>query len=203
MGFRPRGDGGPDASTGTRAGNSTSAWRLSIWLGVVVVAFAAGRFSAIQNWQVDVPQYRAGLGNGDGRSRYATIQDPNAQPYAWLFVQNPGQNDPRELIPMPGPGQLAPLPGMPQESLPGDGSCPLYFFHDGQFFEFQPGMPGAAPFGERNGEGDPELFPLDPAPGAPRPRQEPPRQPPPAFRIPGVAGLPYPAPLLPVVWPPR
>lgn len=81
-----------------------------------------------------------------------------------LLVQN---NDPRELQPLPGPGQGF---GLPQ----GSEECPLLFFEDGQFFQMQPGQPGQ--------QGSPELFPLQPLPGAPgTPRQPAPRPAPEQF----------------------
>jgi hypothetical protein len=67
-------------------------------------------------------------------------------------------NDPRELIPMPGPGGNEPQPGQggqPQE-------CGIYLYQDGQLYQLQPGqqLPG-------QGEGSPELIPLNPMPGGP------------------------------------
>ncbi len=77
-----------------------------------------------------------------------------------LLIQD---NDPRELQPLPGPGQGF---GLPQ----GSEECPLYFFDDGQFFQMQPGQ------GFPGQEGSPELFPLQPLPGTPgNPRQPSPR----------------------------
>jgi hypothetical protein len=68
-------------------------------------------------------------------------------------------NDPRELIPMPGPGGgNQPQPGQggqPQE-------CGIYLYQDGQLYQLQPGqqLPG-------QGDGSPELIPLNPVPGGP------------------------------------
>jgi hypothetical protein len=65
-------------------------------------------------------------------------------------------NDPRELIPVPGPGGSEPPPGggPPQE-------CGIYLYQDGQLYQLQPGqIPG-------QGDGSPELIPLNPVPGGP------------------------------------
>jgi hypothetical protein len=65
-------------------------------------------------------------------------------------------NDPRELIPLPGPGGTEPPPGggQPQE-------CGIYLYQDGQLYQLQPGqLPG-------QGGGSPELIPLNPVPGGP------------------------------------
>ncbi len=64
-------------------------------------------------------------------------------------------NDPRELIPMPGPGGTEPPGGgEPQE-------CGIYLYQDGQLYQLEPGqLPG-------QGEGSPELIPLNPVPGGP------------------------------------
>jgi hypothetical protein len=78
-------------------------------------------------------------------------------------------NDPRELIPLPGPGGgTEPPPGQggaPQE-------CGVYLYQDGQYYQLQPGqLPG--------GEGSPELIPLNPAPGGPGGNPGPAAPPPP------------------------
>ena len=79
-------------------------------------------------------------------------------------------SDPRELQPLPGPGQGF---GLPQ----GSEECPLYFFQDGQFFQMQPGQ------GFPGQEGSPELFPLQPLPGAPGQPTPPPRPLPEQFSL--------------------
>ena len=107
-----------------------------------------------------------------------------------------GNDDPRELIPLPGQG-----PFEQPQSGPGEqpGECPLYFYQDGQLFQMRPGGPGQdGPLGG----GNPELFPLDPVPPgfstppAPQPPPAPPEPDPPFFRAPGVASAPSTSPLL-------
>ncbi len=96
---------------------------------------------------------------------------------AALLVQNlDAPDDPRELIPLPGPGAQ---PGQPGEGAQ-PGECPVYLYQDGQLYELRPGeegmpLPGQGqPGGLRPGrDGSPELFPLEP----PAPRT-PPRAPP-------------------------
>lgn len=67
----------------------------------------------------------------------------------------------QELVPLPGPGQQFPR----QQRQPGQGQdeqCEprLYLFHNGRFYEMQPGPDG--------GPGGPqELIPLRPVPGIP------------------------------------
>lgn len=78
-------------------------------------------------------------------------------------------NDPRELIPMPGPGGNQPQDGQggqPQE-------CGIYLYQDGQLYQLQPGqqLPG-------QGGGSPELIPLNPVPGGPGGPSAPPPPPP-------------------------
>jgi hypothetical protein len=77
-------------------------------------------------------------------------------------------NDPRELIPMPGPGS-EPQPGQggqPQE-------CGIYLYQDGQLYQLPPGqLPG-------QGGGSPELIPLNPVPGGPGGPSTPSAPPPP------------------------
>jgi hypothetical protein len=77
-------------------------------------------------------------------------------------------SDPRELIPMPGPGQQEGQGGQPQE-------CGIYLYQDGQLYQLQPGqqLPG-------QGEGSPELIPLNPVPGGPGGPSQPSAPPPPA-----------------------
>ncbi len=76
-------------------------------------------------------------------------------------------NDPRELIPMPGPGQQEGEGGQPQE-------CGIYLYQDGQLYQLQPGqqLPG-------QGGGSPELIPLNPMPGGPGGPSTPSAPPPP------------------------
>jgi hypothetical protein len=77
-------------------------------------------------------------------------------------------NDPRELIPMPGPGQQQGEGGQqPQE-------CGIYLYQDGQLYQLQPGqqLPG-------QGDGSPELIPLNPVPGGPGGPSAPSAPPPP------------------------
>lgn len=80
-------------------------------------------------------------------------------------------NDPRELIPMPGPGNEPQdgQGGQPQE-------CGIYLYQDGQLYQLQPGqqLPG-------QGGGSPELIPLDPVPGGPGGPRTPSAPPPPGI----------------------
>lgn len=74
---------------------------------------------------------------------------------SYLIQNAQPDNDPRELLPLPGnPGQ--------QGQGGGEGECPIYLYQDGQLFQFAPGTPGFP-----GGDGDQELFPLVP-PSAPR-----------------------------------
>lgn len=120
-----------------------------IWVlgtvGLGLLGFAAGRWSA--------PTYTA--------AEDVAVLTPLA-----LLVQATPENDPRELLPLPGnPGQ-----GPGGQAQPGEGECPVYLYQDGQLFEFgpgqlQPGQPGPG--------GSPELFPLQPPgtrPGPSRPQ---------------------------------
>ena len=84
-----------------------------------------------------------------------------------LFLIQAAQedNDPRELLPLPGnPGGQGPGG---QGLQPGEGECPIYLYQDGQLFQFAPGQPGFP-----GGDGDQELFPLIP-PSTPRTPQPP------------------------------
>ena len=101
-----------------------------------------------------------------------------------LIVQNSQpSDDPRELIPIPGPGTQ---PGFGPGAQPGDGTqpgeCPMLLYQDGQLYQLLPGQGGLLPVpgqpgGGLPGEG-PELFPLEPAPRLPLPRTPPgPQQP--------------------------
>jgi len=79
----------------------------------------------------------------------------NANSQNPFLIQETPDNDPRELLPMPGnPGQ--------QGQGGGEGECPIYLYQDGQLFQFAPGQPGFP-----GGGGDQELFPLVP-PSGPR-----------------------------------
>ncbi|HEX7005035.1 MAG TPA: hypothetical protein VF168_12690 [Trueperaceae bacterium] len=136
---------------------------------VVVAAFAVGRLTADRT---PYPVYSW------SRSALDLVQ----------FSRQP--DDPRELIPLPGQG----LPGGQGQS-PQQAECPLYFYQEGQLFRMRPGA--GRPNGPM-GQGNPELFPLEPVPppSSPSPAPAPPRPPeqqeplPPFFRAPGVAGAP-------------
>jgi hypothetical protein len=184
MGERHRGHRTPGGASAIRAGMPL---RLAFGLSLLGAGFLAGRYSAPSD--------------ADGSS----VDVAELTPFAGYLVQDSGQPlDPRELIPLP---DRRPGSGGPQAPS-GDGECPLYFFHDGQFYQLEPGAPGqqAEPGQPGRFGGIPELFPLEPLPGAPAP---PPRQPPapPSFGLPGIAELPGlpgtaelpgPGPLLPI-----
>jgi hypothetical protein len=70
------------------------------------------------------------------------------------------QNDPREMIPLPGPGQ-----GFGLQPGQGEGECPILLYQDGQLFQFMPGQPGIPGM---PGQGNQELIPLQPLPGSPQ-----------------------------------
>lgn len=178
MGERRRADRGPEARPARLSGGARTLWA---FLGVAVLAFAAGRLSAAPDSRIPpiTPITPTRHASGPGTVTPVPIQ------------ASPG--DPRELIPLPGPGgpgQPTPQPGLPGQA-PEGGTCPLYFFQDGQFYQLQPGGPGGpggpGPFG-----GSPELFPLEPVPADPRgtplpaPAPEPPPEPPPLFVQPGL-----------------
>jgi hypothetical protein len=79
-------------------------------------------------------------------------------------------DDPRELLPLPGPGRQ---PG--QQPVPGEGQtgeCPLFLYQDGQLFRFD--APGGQPNGQPGPGGSPELFPLQPVPPPGQPFPSPP-----------------------------
>jgi hypothetical protein len=87
----------------------------------------------------------------------------------FTYLPNPFyiQGDP-ELQPFPGPGEL-PLPGMGQ--IPEE--CVL-LFQDGQLYRMMPGEEGFP----GQGNGSPELLPLEPVPnvpGLPIPQRSPPQ----------------------------
>ena len=103
---------------------------LGFAIGMVTLGFLGGRFSA-------------------------TVSEP---PNLFYVQQTP--DDPRELLPVPGPGQ-GQQPG--QGMVPQNGECPLYFYQDGQFFQMMPGQ------GFPGQNGSPELIPLQPLPGFPSP----------------------------------
>lgn len=88
-----------------------------------------------------------------------------------LPVQSPG--DPREMIPLPGPGnQPGQQPGQGQEE------CPVLIYQDGQLYSFpRPGQQPGPGFGPGPGfpGGDPELIPLQP--GLPNPTLPTPTEP--------------------------
>lgn len=152
----------------TRSGRT---FKVVASLAALVTAFGLGRLSAAGNDR--------------------TVSASTIPPGLALVQDSRRPADPRELIPLPLPGQ----PDEQGQQVPGQQGqteCPLYFFEDGQFFQLRPGEPGSpGPFGQ----GTPELFPLDPLPGAPapdrpvtpQPEPPPPRPPPPFFSAPGVA----------------
>jgi hypothetical protein len=130
-------------------GAGRSAARPTLWtlaaLALALAAFAAGRLSAPQP-----------LATGP------TMPAGHTAAPALLIQAQPAPDDPRELIPLPGPGQQPP-PGEGEA-----GECPLFLYQDGQLFRFD--APGGQPNGEPGQGGSPELFPLQPAPpGQPRP----------------------------------
>ena len=101
-----------------------------------------------------------------------------AKPFLMQNLEIPG--DPRELIPLPGPGTQ---PGFGPGTQPGEGAqpaqCPVYLYQDGRFYQLLPGREGLTPApGQPGGEGSPELFPLEPVPSIPSPRTPPNPQPP-------------------------
>lgn len=128
--------------------------KFTLLLGIAGLCFAAGLWVG----RLDVPTApnNASAATPQPLFRFAFVPEG-------LFVQGdlPEQdpNDPRELIPMPGPGGgNEPQPGQggqPQE-------CGIYLYQDGQLYQLQPGqqLPG-------QGEGSPELIPLNPVPGGP------------------------------------
>jgi hypothetical protein len=75
------------------------------------------------------------------------------------------QGDP-ELLPLPGPGEMPGMGQIPEE-------CVL-LFQDGQLYRMQPGQGGLP----GQGNGSPELLPLEPVPnvpGLPIPQRSPPK----------------------------
>lgn len=119
-------------------------------LGIAGLCFAAGLWVG----RLDVPA-------APSETPTATTSPLFRFAFVPLLVQDDlperDPNDPRELIPMPGPGN-EPQPGQggqPQE-------CGIYLYQDGQLYQLQPGqqLPG-------QGEGSPELIPLNPVPGGP------------------------------------
>jgi hypothetical protein len=176
MGERLRGRRRPGGASAIRAGTPL---RLAFGLFLLGASFLAGRYSAPS-------------GNADSS---IDIADLPQTPFPGYLVQDSRQPlDPRELLPLPDR-----LPGSGGPQAPsGDGECPLYFFHDGQFYQLEPGAPGQqAERGRGRFGGIPELFPLEPLPGAPAPPPGQPPEPPP-FSPPGTAEAPGPGPLLPI-----
>lgn len=129
-------------------------------LALALVAFAAGRLSAQQAVTAETvsPPVSPAL--------HTRTAHPGLE-----RVQQQAPDDPRELIPLPGPGQQ---PG--QQPGPGQtGECPLFLYQDGQLFRFD--APGGQPGGQPGqGGGSPELFPLQPVPPPGQPLPVPPRQ---------------------------
>ncbi len=130
--------------------------RLSLKSAFVAVILAGTLFAA------GIVVGRVGQASTTSSQEVTAELSPNNLPI-WRIsplVQDTPQrdpNDPRELIPMPGPGGAQPQPGQggqPQE-------CGIYLYQDGQLYQLQPGqLPG-------QGGGSPELIPLDPVPGGP------------------------------------
>lgn len=124
-----------------------------LWLAgalCMLFSFGLGRWSAASSG--------AETTSAAGVSTTSTYLQPH-NPYLIQTAQP--DNDPRELLPLPGnPG------GQGQGG--GEGECPIYLYQDGQLFQFAPGQPGFP-----GGDGDQELFPLvpPPAPRTPRPPQ--------------------------------
>jgi hypothetical protein len=171
MGERHRGNRRPGGAGDIPAGKPL---RLAFGLFLLGAAFLAGRFSAPSS--IGAPSINV-------------MSLPQTAVSGYLVQDSRQPLDPRELLPLPDR-----LPGSGGPQTPsGDGECPLYFFHDGQFFQLEPGAPGQP--GQPGRFGDiPELFPLEPLPGAP-PRRPP--EPPP-FGQPGLAEAPGLGPLLPI-----
>ena len=110
---------------------------------LMLFSFVLGRWTAGKATHVITPQEDSLVSRTLHSQMPLLIQD--TQP----------DNDPRELLPLPGnPGQ--------QGQGGGEGECPIYLYQDGQLFQFAPGTPGFP-----GGDGDQELFPLVP-PSAPR-----------------------------------
>jgi hypothetical protein len=127
-------------------------WLLLGGVGLALLGFTAGRLSATPTAAAEVA-----WAHGSGVALVQTLETPP---------------DPRELIPLPGPGLG---PGME----PGEDECPIYLYQDGQLYRLMPGQPD----GQLPGPpGSPELFPLEPVPGFPSP---PPTRPEPRPSRPG------------------
>lgn len=125
----------------------------ALLVGIVVSCFAAGLW--VGRLDVSTTPSDSPAATTTPFFRFAFVPEG-------VFVQDDtperDPNDPRELIPMPGPGGNEPQPGQggqPQE-------CGIYLYQDGQLYQLQPGeqLPG-------QGEGSPELIPLNPVPGGP------------------------------------
>jgi hypothetical protein len=109
----------------------------ALWLflggfSLVLLGFVAGKLST----PIDVEVFRP---------IPATMHESDR-----TLIQGFNEMDPRELIPLPGPGSG-------QGMQPSEGECPLLFYQDGQFYRLDP--PGGGM------DGSPELFPLEPLPG--------------------------------------
>ena len=143
--------------------------RRGLWLAsalaLAFAAFTAGRLSAPQ------PQPLAANIGESATAAPLQLRPPQLQPVQ-LQPAQPAPDDPRELLPLPGPGQQ-PVPGEGQT-----GECPLFLYQDGQLFRFD--APGGQPGGRPGpGGGSPELFPLQPVPPPGQPFPQPPSQEPP------------------------
>ncbi|RYM40011.1 MULTISPECIES: hypothetical protein [unclassified Meiothermus] len=102
---------------------------------------------------------------------------PAATPPALRALPVQAQGDPREMIPLPGPGNQQPG----QQPGQGQGECPVLIYQDGQLYSF-PG-PGFGP-GPGFPGGDPELIPLQP--GLPSPLPPTPAEPAPTPQNPSI-----------------
>lgn len=152
-----------------------SAWTLvplpALLVTTIAVAFLAGRWS-VTAFAITTP--------GPSASLVAMAPRPApggaAASVSALRVQAEGPADPRELIPLPGPGQG---PGQGTLPAPGDQPAPgecLLVLPDGQLLRIP--VPGQGD-GPGPGGGTPELFPLTPAPPRTVPAPSRPQAPPP------------------------
>lgn len=133
---------------GKRGSSSASKpLRLAGVASLLLLGFLLGRLSV-------APSLVVWLGPDEKLRHDAASEMPPPQT-AFLIQATQPENDPRELLPLPGnPGQ--------DGQGGGEGECPIYLYQDGQLFQFAPGQPGFPGDG-----GDQELFPLTP-PAAPR-----------------------------------
>ncbi|MBF6593117.1 MAG: hypothetical protein IVW51_01555 [Thermaceae bacterium] len=136
-------------------------------LVLLASAFLAGRLSTATPTSLHVTPTAS-----------SAIQSFNTQ-----FNQNPSPNfglppqtpqaapDPREMIPLPGPGNQQPGTQPGQQN--GSAQCPVFIYQDGQLYALpQPGQQPGQGQGQGPGipgGGSPELIPLQPLPGLPQP----------------------------------